>query len=95
MNIAEYYNAGHTIDECAKEYGLSKRTAMDKIRELETEVDMPVTDSLYDMYLRKIAVIRALFGYSIDMEELRKKDYESWFFLSWVRATGRLTKFFS
>ena len=95
MNIAEYYNAGHSLAECAKEYGFTQRTAMDKIRELEADIDMPITDSLYDVYIRKISVIRALFGYSIDMEELRKKDYESWFFLSWVRATGRLTKFFS
>ncbi len=95
MNIAEYYNAGHSLAECAKEYGFTKRTAMDKIRELEADIDMPITDSLYDVYIRKISVIRALFGYSIDMEELRKKDYESWFFLSWVKATGRLTKFFS
>jgi hypothetical protein len=92
MNIAEYYNQGHSIEECARQYGLTKRTTIDKIRELEAEIDMPVTDGLYEIYLRKIAVIRALFGYDINMEELRKTDYNTWFWLSWIKTTGSLTK---
>lgn len=92
MNVAEYYNAGHSLAECAKKYGLTQRTAMDKIRELEAEIDMPVTDSLYDSYIRKIKFVRALFGYTYDnLEELKKKDYESYFTLSWISATRRLT----
>lgn len=95
MNIVEYYKAGHTVEECAKKYKLTVRTTMDKLRELEAEIDIPVTDSLYNIYLRKIAVVRALFGYDIDMEELKKKDYDLWFWLSWVKTTGSLTKHFA
>lgn len=93
MTIFDYYNEGHTIDECAEMYGLASRTVIDRLREYEAEIDIPITKNLYKTYEWKINFIRELFGYKtdLDMDQLKKTDFESWFILSWIRTTELLT----
>ena len=92
MNIADYYNQGNSIKDCSRKFNLTERTAMDKIRDLGVDVDMPITPQMYKTYEKKIRVVRALFGYeTIDMEDLKKKDYDTYFFLSWAFVRRSLT----
>lgn len=92
MNIAEYYDQGRSIKDCAKKFKLTERTTLDKLREMGVDIDMPVASSMYDSYIKKIRVVRALFGYNdFDMQKLKETDYDTYFLLSWTYMKRSLT----
>lgn len=94
MSIDEYYNYPHSVKECAEKFGMKEDSARRKLNKMKIHVDGEVPEYLKNMYIGEITLVKFLLGYDVDpqyLQELKEKNYELWFKISWRRAVRRLT----